>query len=187
MWATILFVVATGQDADAQNPENLNLATEMEGMLANMLHDMQHDFETTHKGTDMAFTAQLTGAEQNIEQLRKEMTDTLTRVQDAQSTDWKKMQTELRNANSLEQTHYKEITTRMNEIKSMANDMDSLLENAQKNVEDELTRLQKQSSNFPLVLAKQVNRVHAEAQRITEQIESSMHTLIDSVKDDSIC
>ena len=44
------------------------------------------------------------------------------------------------------QEHYKEIATRMNEIKGMASDVSSVLERVQGTAEGEINRLQKQAN-----------------------------------------
>jgi len=180
MLAVFLFVLAKGQSERAQ--ENANLATEMVGMINQEQQNIVDEIKTANSGNLETFQTQIQLAEDNLQKLRGEQEADLATVRNTNQQSLQQMQGELRSANQKEQDHYKEITTRMNEIKGMANDVDSLLENAQTSVEGELSRLQQQSNKFPTVLARQVNKVSTEAQKVASGVEEQVRKTIEDVK-----
>ena len=159
MYIALLLSVVRAQDAsDKANNENANLATELEGEIVQNGNDIVSQIEAAQGNKLKTFTDQIAEAESNLGTLRTDLMNQLSSVKSQNQQDLQRQEAMLRAANSQEQEHYKEIATSMNEIKGMANDLDSLLENTQTSVESEIQRLEQASNKFPAALGREVQR-----------------------------
>ena len=70
----------------------------------------------------------------------------------------------------------------MNEIKGMANDLDSLLENTQTSVESEIQRLEQASNKFPAALGREVSKATSKATQTAAQVEERVRGSIEDIK-----
>ena len=183
MYIVLILSVVRAQDAsDKANNENANLATELEGEIVQNGNDIVSQIEAAQGNKLKTFTDQIAEAESNLGTLRTDLMNQLSSVKSQNQQDLQRQEAMLRAANSQEQEHYKEIATSMNEIKGMANDLDSLLENTQTSVESEIQRLEQASNKFPAALGREVSKATSKATQTAAQVEERVRGSIEDIK-----